>query len=160
MANFHIDTDKVAIGRINESLSTLQQARDLRIREAENALKSWSPSKTLAYCDTDHLLLELSRKFATLSQQHNEIVSAQNSVDHASQIVELDTQKFRIAKSASDLEIEGERLEQELGSLKSRMHELDVQGVEGDEAARKKREIDDPTMLVHPMRHLSKQACY
>lgn len=40
MANFHIDTDKVAIGRINESLSTLQQARDLRIREAESALKS------------------------------------------------------------------------------------------------------------------------
>ena len=40
MANFHIDTDKIAIGRINESLSTLQQARDLRIREAESALKS------------------------------------------------------------------------------------------------------------------------
>ena len=40
MANFHIDTDKTAIGRINESLSTLQQARDLRIREAESALKS------------------------------------------------------------------------------------------------------------------------
>ena len=32
------------------------------------------------------------------------------------------------------------------------MHELDVQGVEGDEAARKKREIDDPTRSVHPMR--------
>ena len=40
MANFHIDTDKIAIGRINESLSTLQQARELRIREAESALKS------------------------------------------------------------------------------------------------------------------------
>lgn len=40
MANFHIDTDKIAIGRINESLSTLQQARGLRIREAESALKS------------------------------------------------------------------------------------------------------------------------
>lgn len=40
MANFHIETDKIAIGRINESLSTLQQARDLRIREAESALKS------------------------------------------------------------------------------------------------------------------------
>lgn len=40
MVNFHIDTDKVAIGRINESLSILQQARNLRIREAEGALKS------------------------------------------------------------------------------------------------------------------------
>lgn len=40
MSNFHIDTDKIAIGRINESLSTLQQARDLHIREAEVTLKS------------------------------------------------------------------------------------------------------------------------
>jgi hypothetical protein len=56
MANFHIDTDKVAIGRINESLSTLQQARGLRIREAESALKSRSMSINLACCDTDRLL--------------------------------------------------------------------------------------------------------
>lgn len=83
-----------------------------------------------------------------MSQQHSETVSAQDSVDHASQIVELDTQKFRIAKAASDLEIEGERLEQELDGLKSRLHELDVQGVEGDDVAKAKREIDDPTMSV------------
>lgn len=90
--------------------------------------------------------VELSRNLATISQQHSETVSSQNSIDHASQIVELDTQKFRIAKAASDLEIEGERLEQELESLKGRLHELDVQGVEGDEVARTKREVDDPTM--------------
>ena len=81
-----------------------------------------------------------------MSQQHNETVTAQNSIDHASQIVELDTQKFRIAKAASDLEIEGERLEQELEGLKNRLHELDVQGIEGDVIARTKRETDDPTM--------------
>jgi len=147
MANFHIDTDKIAIGRINESLSTLQQARGLRIREAESALRSrylsipWLNS-ILTGC------LELSRNFATMSQQHNETVTAQTSVDHASQIVELDTQKFRIAKAASDLEIEGERLEQELEGLKNKAHELEVQGVEGDEAARSRREVDDPTMWV------------
>ena len=89
---------------------------------------------------------ELSRNFATISQQHNETSSAQNSVDHASQIVELDTQKFRIAKAASDLEIEGERLEQELEGLKNRLHELDVQGVEGDDIVRAKRDLDDPTL--------------
>ncbi len=83
-----------------------------------------------------------------MSQQHNETVTAQTSVDHASQIVELDTQKFRIAKAASDLEIEGERLEQELEGLKNKAHELEVQGVEGDEAARSRREVDDPTMWV------------
>jgi hypothetical protein len=38
--NFHISADKVAVARIAESLSTLQQARELRMRESENALKS------------------------------------------------------------------------------------------------------------------------
>lgn len=73
-------------------------------------------------------------------------MSSQKSIDHASLIVELDTQKFRVAKAASDLEIEGERLEQELEGLKGRLHELNVQGVEGDETDRAKREMDDPTM--------------
>ncbi|KAM0795760.1 Spc24 subunit of Ndc80-domain-containing protein [Usnea florida] len=129
MANFHIDTDKIAIGRINESLSTLQQARDLRIREAENALK------------------KLSRNFATLAQQHRETVSAQSSTDHASQIIELDTQKFRAAKAASDLEIEGERLEQELEGLRSRLQDLEVEGVEGDDLAKARRDVENPTIL-------------
>ncbi len=146
MANFHIDTDKIAIGRINESLSTLQQARDLRIREAESALKSTHQRRNIPVPIMLSHCAELSRNFATMSQQHNETVASQNSIDHASHIVELDTQKFRIAKAASDLEIEGERLEQELEGLKSQLHELDVQGAEGDEVARARREVDDPTM--------------
>lgn len=40
IGNFNIVPDKSAVARINESLSTLQQARDLRVREAEGALKS------------------------------------------------------------------------------------------------------------------------
>ncbi|KAI4169145.1 MAG: hypothetical protein LQ343_005890 [Gyalolechia ehrenbergii] len=129
IGNFNIHPDKTAIGRINESLSTLQQARDLRIRDAENALK------------------KLSRNFQTLATQHSETVSAHSSTDHASQIVELDTQKFRVAKAASDLEIEGERLEQELEGLKGRLRALDMQGIEGDEAMKAKRELEDPTIL-------------
>lgn len=89
---------------------------------------------------------ELSRNFQSLATQHNETISAHNGTDHASQIVELDTQKFRVAKAASDLEIEGERLEQELEGLKGRLHQLASQGVEGDEAARGKTELEDPTM--------------
>ena len=146
MANFHIDTDKIAIGRINESLSTLQQARELRIREAESALKSTHGFLKIPIPIILRRCAELSRNLATMSQQHNETVASQNSIDHASHIVELDTQKFRIAKAASDLEIEGERLEQELEGLKSQLHELDVQGAEGDEAARARREVDDPIM--------------
>ena len=90
--------------------------------------------------------LGLSRNYATLSQQHSETVTSQSSTDHASQIVELDTQKFRAAKAASDLEIEGERLEQELEGLKSRLLDLEAEGIEGDESAKAKREVDDPTM--------------
>ena len=146
MANFHIETDKIAIGRINESLSTLQQARELRIREAESALKSMHELPNIPVPIMLRRGAELSRNLATMSQQHNETVASQNSIDHASHIVELDTQKFRIAKAASDLEIEGERLEQELEGLKSQLHELDVQGAEGDETARARREVDDPIM--------------
>lgn len=83
-----------------------------------------------------------------MSTQHNETLSSHKSIDHASQIVELDAQKFRIAKVASELEIEGDRLEQELESLKGRLQELDMQGVEGDELMKSRREAEDPTMLV------------
>lgn len=81
-----------------------------------------------------------------MTTQHNEMLLSHNSIDHASQIVELDTQKFRLAKAASDLEIEGERLEQELEILKGRLQELELQGVEGDDATKARREVDDPTM--------------
>lgn len=40
IANFNIQPDKQAIARINDSYSTLQQAREMRLRDAENALKS------------------------------------------------------------------------------------------------------------------------
>jgi kinetochore protein Spc24, fungi type len=66
-----------------------------------------------------------------LSSQHAETVSSHSSASHAARIVELDTQKFRIAKTASDLEIENERLEAELENLKSRLQEIDMQGVDG-----------------------------
>ena len=92
---------------------------------------------------------EMSRNFATLAQQHRETVSAQSSTDHASQIIELDTQKFRAAKAASDLEIEGERLEQELEGLRSRLQDLEVEGVEGDDLAKARRDVENPTMLVY-----------
>ena len=62
-------------------------------------------------------------------------------------MVEMDTQKFRVAKTASDLEIESERLDSELEGLRGRLQELEMQGVEGDEASRSKREGEDPVVL-------------
>lgn len=98
---------------MNESLSTLQQARDLRIKDAENALR------------------RLSRQLGTMQSQHAELVSQHSGSAHASDMSRLDTQKFRIAKAASDLEMDTERLSGQLADLHQRLQELELQGVEG-----------------------------
>lgn len=128
IGNFNIHPDKQAVTRINDSLSTLQQSRDLRMRDVESSLR------------------KLSRHLHSLSTQHEEAVAVHDSGKHAAEIVELDTKKFRIAKAASELEIESERLESELEMLKERLADLEAQGLEGDEATRREREMDDATM--------------
>lgn len=127
--NFNIAPDRAALNRINESVATVQEMRRMRISNAEDALR------------------RLARQHATLSTQHRELTATHNSADHASEIMQLDTRKFRIAKQANDLESENERLQGELERLKMRLAELDEQGVEGDERARRQREADDPTVL-------------
>ncbi|KXJ95252.1 Spc24 subunit of Ndc80-domain-containing protein [Microdochium bolleyi] len=111
--NFNTAPDKLAISRIHDSLSTLRQARELRAREAEASLK------------------KLSRTLNTLHTQHEELASAHSSSAHASEISRLDTQKFRTAKAASDLEMEAERLSSQQADLAARLQELEMQGVEG-----------------------------
>jgi kinetochore protein Spc24 len=113
VSNFNIAPDKVAVSRISESLSTLNQARELRLREAETALR------------------RLARNQATLASQHAEITSSHSSAAHADQIARLDTQKFRIAKAASDAEVETERLQAQAADLAARLQELELQGVDG-----------------------------
>ncbi|EFZ04073.1 putative kinetochore protein SPC24 [Metarhizium anisopliae] len=127
--NFNIDPDKLAISRISESLSTLQQARELRMRDAESSLK------------------KLARQLNTLSSQHAELTSSHSATDHASKIATLDTRKFRTAKAASDAEMEAERLAQQAADLSARLQELDLQGVEGDENARRRDAVDDEVLL-------------
>ncbi|KKZ64169.1 hypothetical protein GX50_08806 [[Emmonsia] crescens] len=129
IGNFNIQPDKLALTRITDSLTSLQQSRDLRTREAEISLR------------------KLARNLNTLSAQYADNVSSHDPARHAASIVELDTKKFRIAKAASELEIESERLEGELEMLKARLAELDAQGLEGDELARRERELDDSTIL-------------
>jgi len=129
VSNFNIVPDKAALSRVNDSLSTLQQSRDLRTRDAETALR------------------KLSRQLSTLTSQHRAVISSHDSGRHASEIVQLDTRKFRVAKQASELEAESERLEAELERLKMRLVDLEEQGVEGDENKRRARDADDPTIL-------------
>ncbi|KAH7626206.1 Spc24 subunit of Ndc80-domain-containing protein [Sordaria sp. MPI-SDFR-AT-0083] len=111
--NFNIEPDRNAVSRVAESLSTLQQARDLRLRESETNLK------------------KLARTLNTLQSQHQEVTSSHSSAEHASLISRLDTQKFRVAKNVSDLEMETERLQTQLAEMQARLQELELQGVDG-----------------------------
>ncbi|KIV80096.1 hypothetical protein PV11_07623 [Exophiala sideris] len=129
VSNFNIGPDKAVLSRVNDCLDSLQQSRDLRIGD----------------CDT--VLRQLSRRLATLESQRREVLSGHDSGRHASEIVQLDTRKFRVAKQASELEAESERLEAELERLKMRLADLEEQGVEGDENTRRAQEADDPTIL-------------
>ncbi|KAI0013085.1 Spc24 subunit of Ndc80-domain-containing protein [Xylariaceae sp. FL0662B] len=129
--NFNIAPDKLAISRIHDSLSTLKQARELRVREAETSLK------------------KLSRSLNTLQTQYEELTSTHSSSAHASEISRLDTQKFRIAKSTSDLEIEAERLSSQQADLSARLQELELQGLDGppEEAAKRRDPVEDEVLL-------------
>ncbi|KAF9890713.1 kinetochore-associated Ndc80 complex subunit spc24 [Aspergillus nanangensis] len=129
IGNFNIHPDKQAVTRINDSLSALQQSRDLRMRDAESAMR------------------KLSRHLHSLNAQHDEDIAAHDSGRHAAAMVEMDTKKFRVAKAATELEIESERLESELEMLKERLADLEAQGLEGDETTRREREADDATIL-------------
>ncbi|KAL2120540.1 hypothetical protein VTJ04DRAFT_4567 [Mycothermus thermophilus] len=117
VANFNIAPDKAAVSRVAESLSVLQQAREERLREGEAALR------------------KLARTQATLASQHAELAASHSSAKHASEMARLDTHKFRVAKAASDLEMETERLQAQLDELKARLQELELQGVDGGAGA-------------------------
>ncbi|KAM3526269.1 hypothetical protein NHJ13051_003525 [Beauveria bassiana] len=132
--NFNIHPDKLAVSRVGESLSTLQQARDLRLREAESSLK------------------QLARQLSAISQQQASLAAAHAAADHASVISDLDTHKFRTAKAASDAEAEAERVALQAADLAARLQELELQGVEGDvggggSGGKRRDFVDDEVLL-------------
>ena len=113
ISNFNIAPDKLAVARVSEAISALQQARDFRLHDAETSLK------------------KLSRTLNSLSSQHQDLTASHSSAAHASEIARLDTQKFRVAKGVSDLEMETERLQAQAADLSARLQELELQGVDG-----------------------------
>lgn len=126
------------MSRVGESLSTLQQARELRLRDAESSLK------------------KLARQLGGLSQRHAELVATHDAAEHASAIASLDSHKFRVAKAASDAEAEAERTALQHADLAARLQELELQGVEGGGAggdegggggARRRDFVDDEVLL-------------
>lgn len=83
----------------------------------------------------------------TLNSQHSLTVSQHNPTSHAAEILRLDTEKFRIAKQASDLEIEGERLGAELEGLKGTLEECEREGEEGGVAGEGRGLPEDDELL-------------
>ena len=97
--------------------------------------------------DAESSLKKLARTLNTLHSQHSELTAAHSSTAHASEIARLDTQKFRIAKAASDLEMETERLQTQLADLQARLQELELQGVDGGEAQAGGGSVEDEVLL-------------
>jgi len=64
----------------------------------------------------------------------------------------LDTEKFRVAKAANELEIEGERLGSEVYGLKKQLQKLEEQGDEV-ESAENKAEDEVVYVLSPPLSH-------
>ena len=110
---FHITPDKDSLTRITTSLSALNSARTSRLTTQQTALKA------------------LSRRLNNLHSQHEYEENRHDAGKHASEILALDAEKFRVAKSAYDVEVEGERLEGELGALRGVLDTLEREGVEG-----------------------------
>lgn len=90
---------------------------------------------------------ELGRSLNTLQSQHEELTSTHSSSAHASEISRLDTQKFRIAKAASDLEMEAERMSSQQADLAARLQELELQGLEGSPDDARRDPVDDEVLL-------------
>ncbi|GAB7356809.1 hypothetical protein MBLNU459_g7693t1 [Dothideomycetes sp. NU459] len=132
-ANFHTASDLSSIARISSSLSTLRSARSLRLASQSGALS------------------QLSRRLHHTSAAHEADLHRHDAAQHATEILALDTEKFRVAKAASELEIEGERLGGELRGLRGVLARLEEGGDEGGagEAARTpaQRRAEDEIVL-------------
>ncbi|KAF1850763.1 Spc24-domain-containing protein [Cucurbitaria berberidis CBS 394.84] len=125
-SHFKISNDTASLLRIGDSLSTLSTFRTQHLQSIQSSLSA------------------LNRTHQTLSANHNHTLAQHNPTNHAAEILRLDTAKFKIAKQASDLEIEGERLQQDLGRLGGVASELEEEGVEGGAV---ERPGDDATVL-------------
>lgn len=68
------------------------------------------------------------------------MLQSYNPSAHAEEILRLDGEKFRIAKEASDAEIEGERLEGEVRRAEGALRELEEN--EGSGGRRRRGEKD------------------
>ncbi|KAK4541829.1 hypothetical protein LTR36_007361 [Oleoguttula mirabilis] len=114
---FHIAPDKDSLTRITASLATLSATRHHKLHSQQTTLKT------------------LSRRLNNLHSQASYEEERHDAGKHASEMLRMDTEKFRVAKGVSDVEIEGERLGGELAGLRAVLEGLEREGVEGGRLA-------------------------
>lgn len=86
--------------------------------------------------DAQHSALKsLSRRLNSLRSQCEYDEGRRDTGRHASEILALDGEKFRVAKAVNEAEVEGERLVSELAGLKRTLEGLEREGVEGGRRA-------------------------
>ncbi|KAK5135675.1 hypothetical protein LTR08_004976 [Meristemomyces frigidus] len=112
-AQFHIAPDRDSLTRITGSLATLDATRAQKLAGQSNTLKT------------------LSRRLNSLQSQASYEEERHDAGQHASEMLRMDTEKFRIAKGVSDVEVEGERLSGELAGLRAQLEGLEREGSEG-----------------------------
>ena len=88
----------------------------------------------------------LSRRLHTLKSQHDYEEGRHDPGRHASEILALDGEKFRVAKTINEVEVESERLAGELTTLAKTLQTLERDGLE---TGRGGRADEEETMLVH-----------
>ncbi|KAL1650055.1 putative kinetochore protein spc24 [Diplodia intermedia] len=129
IGSFNVGPDKAALGRSKSAYGNLQSLRRDQVRTEQDKLQ------------------QLSRHLSSLQSQHNVTTRSHNPAEHAAEILRLDTEKFKVAKQVSDLEIEEERLASEFDRLKAELDEIDAQGVEGGNMRRHNYDDEDALLL-------------
>jgi kinetochore protein Spc24 len=129
ITNFNIAPDKACLKRTHSALSNLSTARSHLLTRHRTQLT------------------QLTRSLSALNSTHALALQSHNAAQHAADMLRLDTEKFRIAKEASELEIEGERVEKDVGSAKRSLEEIEVVEAAGGVSALPEQLGADETVL-------------
>lgn len=128
-AKFHIAPDKDSLTRLSGSMQALASARQQRINHQSSILNA------------------LSRRLNSIQSQYSYEEERHDAGKHASEMLKMDTEKFKIAKGVNDAEIESERLSGELAALKQQLQTLEKEGVEGGARGKTSEEREDEIVL-------------
>lgn len=135
IANFNISPDKSSLSRTTSAISHLRTARSQILTKHRNALNT------------------LSRSLAAQQSAYSLTTNTHNPAAHASDILRLDAEKFKIAKEADEAEVALDRCREDLRAAKIALEESSGDGADGGAAVSRtgagtQREREDDEMLL------------